>query len=99
MPSIDKTPVDKTTGSDNYDSLGKRQFVVVDVSKTDPPEGESSGKWYQYTIDNGSSPIVGIRSGSERSVKRYAEDFAENLNQRALLGQSSYAKRKAPDQK
>lgn len=95
--SNDDSPTD--TESDPYASLGKRQFIVAEIIKTEPPEGETDGKWFRYTIAHGSSPITGIRSGSERSVRRYAEDFAENLNQRSLLGHSSYAKRGAPNQK
>ena len=72
---------------------------MVDIRKTEPPDGETQGNWYRYTIENDSSPITGIRAGSERSVWRYAEEFAENLNRRPLLGHSSYAKRKAPNQK
>ena len=61
-----------------------RKFRVTDVTKADPPQGGSGDNWYRYTIDNGSAPISGIRSGSPASVRRYAEEFASNLNQRTL---------------
>lgn len=80
--------------SDTSDILGEREFFVTDIVKTDPPDGSSSGTWYRYTIGHGSSPISGVRAGSLKSVKAYAEEFAENLNQRALLGYSAYAARR-----
>ena len=80
--------------SDSSDILGDREFVVTDVVKTDPPEGISGGKWFRYTIEHGSSPITGVRSGNLKSVREYAEEFAENLNQRALQGYSAYAARR-----
>ena len=80
--------------SESIDELGERAYFVTDVVKIDPPDGESRGNWYRYTIGHGSSPITGIRSGSLKSVRHYAEEFAENLNRRALSGYSSYATRK-----
>ncbi len=80
--------------ADSSDIAEDRKFVVTDVVKTDPPRGLSGGTWYRYTIGHGSSPISGVRSGSLNSVTRYAEEFADNLNQRALHGFSVYAARR-----
>ena len=80
--------------SDSFDSLGEREYFVTDVVKSDPPKGLSGDNWYRYTIGHGSTPISGLRSGSLKSVRRYAEEFAENLNLRALLGYSVYAARR-----
>lgn len=80
--------------SDTFDELGEREFFVIDVVEIDPPNGVSRGNWYRYTIGHGSSPITGRRSGTLQSVRRHAEEFAENLNQRALLGYSAYATRR-----
>ncbi len=79
--------------SEASEILGDREFVVTDVVAIDPPSGES-GKWFRYHIVNASAPISGIRSGSLKSVRKYAEEFAENLNQRALLGHSAYGARR-----
>ena len=80
--------------SDTFEGLGEREFFVIDVVEIDPPNGVSHGNWYRYTIGHGSSPITGSRSGTLQSVRRRAEEFAENLNQRALLGYSVYAARR-----
>ena len=80
--------------AESFEELGEREFVVVEISKTEPPDGETQGNWYRYTIGHGSSPITGVRAGSQKSVRQYAEEFAENLNRRALLGHSSYSTRK-----
>lgn len=82
--------------TETYTELGAREFIVTKVVEIDPPEGTSRGTWYRYTIEHGSSPIEGIRSGTLRSVRRHAEEFAENLNRRALYGYSSYATRNMP---
>ncbi len=77
--------------TDQYDKLGKRFFCVTSIEKTEPPAGVTEGEWYQYTIGQGESAIHGRRSGSLQSVTRHAEEYAENLNQRTLLGHSAYA--------
>jgi hypothetical protein len=81
--------------ADSFDLLGEREFVVTEVVETNPPRGISSGNWFRYTLANGVAPIAGIRSGTLKSVTRYAEDFARNLNQRALYGYSPYTSRGA----
>ena len=80
--------------TDEYDELDRRFFRVINIENTDPPAGVTEGEWYQYTIGHGDSAIHGKRSGSLQSVTRHAEEFAENLNQRTLLGYSAYAARR-----
>ncbi len=77
--------------TDQYDKLDKRLFCVTRIEKTEPPAGVTEGEWYQYTIGHGESAIHGKRSGSLQSVTQHAEEYAENLNQRTLLGHSAYA--------
>ena len=76
------------------DAADENKFPVTSIEKTDPPDGQSDGEWYEYVIGSGSSAIRGKRSGSLRSVKAYVKEYAENLNQRSTLGYSSYAARK-----
>ena len=80
--------------TDQYDELDKRLFCVTRIEKTEAPAGVTDGEWYQYTIGHGDSAIHGKRSGSLQSVTRHAEEYAENLNQRTLLGHSAYAARR-----
>ena len=80
--------------TDQNDILGKSFFCVTCIEKTEPPAGVTEGEWYQYTIGHGESAIHGKRSGSLQSVTRHAEEYAENLNQRTLLGHSAYAARR-----
>ncbi len=82
--------------ADSIDVSEDRKFKVTEVVKAEPPPGESGDNWYHYTIDNGTAPISGIRSGSKASVVRYAEEFADNLNSR-MLGFSPSAR--APQKK
>ena len=77
--------------TDDFSALGDREYIVTEVVKTSRPKGIQRGDWYRYTIGHGSSPISGVRSGSLKSVRRYAEEFAENLNLRSLQGYSAYA--------
>ena len=85
---------DDRDATDGFDELGDREYIVTEIVKTTRPKGIQSGDWYRYTIGHGSSPISGIRSGSQETVRRYAEDFAKNLNLRALQGYSAYAARR-----
>lgn len=80
--------------SDKSDKYEERQFAVTKIEKTDPPADESDGNWYQYTIGEGDSAITGIRAGSRASVRKHAEEFADNLNRRAALGYSPYTTRR-----
>ena len=79
--------------SEASDILGDREYIVTEVVAIDPPDGES-GKWFRYTISNASAPISGQRAGSQKSVTKYAEEFAANLNERAMLGYSTYGARR-----
>ena len=81
--------------SESFDYLGDREFIVTAVIETVPPQGVSGGTWFRYTIENRFAPIIGIRSGSREAVRRHAEEFAENLNLRALKGYSAYSTHKA----
>ncbi len=73
----------------------ERQFAVTGIEKTEPPADETEGNWYQYTIGEGDSAITGKRAGSLASVRKHAEEFAENLNRRAALGYSPYTARRS----
>lgn len=80
--------------SSKNDEETEIKFPVNAIEKTDPPEGVDGGEWYEYTIGEGNTAIVGKRSGSLRSVTRYVKEFADNLNQRSALGYSPRATRK-----
>ena len=80
--------------SETSEDLESRKFSVTSIEKTEPPAGMDEDNWYQYTIGEGASAIHGKRAGSKAAVRRYAEEFAENLNQRAALGYSAYAARR-----
>jgi len=76
------------------DAPAPSKFPITSIEKTDPPEGETKGEWFEYIIGIGSSSIRGKRSGSLEAVTEYVKEYAENLNQRSALGYSSYAARK-----
>ena len=87
--------------SDESEKTLERHFDVISIEKIEPPAGISGDNWYQYTIGEGDSAITGKRSGSLKSVRLHAEEFAANLNERSALGYSAYAARrtqkKAPE--
>lgn len=76
------------------DSDEGRKFRVTIIKRIPAPEGMAGDEWYRYVIDHVSSKIEGKRSGTYSSVQRYAEEYADNLNQRAKLGYSAYAAKK-----
>ena len=77
------------------DEILQHKFKVTSIEKTDPPDGQNEGQWYEYVIGRGSSAIRGKRAGSKKAVTAYVREYAENLNERSALGYSSYASRKA----
>lgn len=70
-----------------------RPYKLASVDKIDAPDGTSGGKWYRYVLDNGRSTITGQRCGSVKEVTAYATQYAEQLNNRGLNGQSVWAPR------
>jgi len=79
---------------DKTDQTDERHFAVTSIEKIEPPADESDGNWYQYTIGEGDSAITGKRAGSLASVRKHAEEFADNLNRRSALGYSPYTTRR-----
>ena len=72
------------------DGLKRRRYVVSSIEKSDPPSSDCEGEWYKYVIAGGSSGITGVRSGTYQSVAQYAEEFADHINERSVLGFSGY---------
>lgn len=59
-------------------------FKVVEVCKTEAPDGDSKGNWYRYVISQGSEPLIGVRKGSKKSVVEAANRVVMCMNQRRL---------------
>ena len=59
-------------------------FKIIEVSKTESPDGESKGNWYRYVISQGNEPLIGVRKGSKKSVVDAANKVVMCLNQRRL---------------
>lgn len=57
-------------------------YQVMSVTKTEPPEGAASGTWYRYELARGTATITGYRQGTQKEVKRAAEEIARGLNER-----------------
>jgi len=70
-----------------------RQFSVLSIEKTSPPDNGSGGEWYRYVIGHESTQINGMQSGSLHSVSQYVEQYVEKLNARPYWGYSSYSTR------
>jgi len=57
-------------------------YRVTSVSKSAPPEGAEGGTWYCYELARGSATITGYRQGTQKEVRRIAEEIARGLNER-----------------
>ena len=79
---------------DQKNPSGSLRFSLGDISKTAAPDEDSAAEWYSYTIEHEKTRIVGKRSGTLQSVKRYLEEYVEQLNARPSWGYSSYAPKK-----
>ena len=77
--------------TESSDKAEARFFRLTEIEKTTQPKGMEGDNWYRYKIGEGESAIHGIRAGSLKAVTAYAEEFAENLNERTSLGYSAYA--------
>lgn len=70
-----------------------KSYQVVEVEKTEAPEGASGGIWYRYVIELEDQTIVGSRRGTLKQVTEYARACAENLSNRFIRGRSHWSSR------
>ena len=56
--------------------INEIEYALISVEKTDPPNGEEGGSWYQYIVGRGNSSLVGKRRGTLKQVKEHAETLA-----------------------
>lgn len=68
------------------------EYALISVEKTDPPNGEVGGSWYQYIVGRGNASLVGKRRGTLKQVKEHAEALAVDLNARRGLKVSQYGR-------
>jgi hypothetical protein len=68
-------------------------FRLVNVEKTQMPDGGSGQTWYRYLLENDRSTITGLRCGSLKDVTAYAKEYAEQLNARGIGGQTAWSPR------
>jgi predicted nuclease with TOPRIM domain len=77
----------------------KSKYSVITVEKTETPDGLTGDNWYRYVIGEGGSKIEGKKPGSLKGVTEHAHTAAEELNNRAVQGRSTYAPTKRPPPK
>ncbi|MDH5190502.1 MAG: hypothetical protein OEW89_04560 [Gammaproteobacteria bacterium] len=75
-------------------SIIKRKYRVESVEKCEAPQGMPEGNWHRYTIGQGGSKLEGYKPGTLKVVTQHAETVANDLNERAAGGKSTYASRK-----
>lgn len=63
--------------------LNQPPYELHSVAKTSPPHG-SEGVWHKYVIAQGTSLIVGVRSGTAAEVDCIVRDMIERLNERRM---------------
>ena len=72
----------------------REKFRVIEIEKIDAPDGMPGDNWHRYVIGQGTSRIEGMKPGTLKAVKKYVEEYTDNLNSRASGSYSSYAPRK-----
>ena len=70
--------------------MPQRNDLIVDY----PVFGQRSPRRIADCVNAHQLAAVGLIFGDMKSVRQYAEEFAENLNQRSLQGYSAYAARR-----
>jgi len=88
-PSADhsSTPLDPSLAASPLpDNRSKYVFRIVSVENViDPHTGEPNG-WCRYSIESLTGSISGLRRGTVREVRLYAEEATEAFNLRNRLG-------------
>ena len=56
------------------------KYRVVAIEKTNAPEDCQEQSWYRYVIANDFNTITGLRTGSLKEVKTFAQSSAQQLN-------------------
>lgn len=62
-------------------SLVDARYTVIAVEAVSCAEGDEDS-WYRYVLEAMGSTITGRRRGTLDEVTRYAENFAEQINER-----------------
>lgn len=75
---------DSKSTSAKTSSWKNEPFKIIEVCKTEAPDGDSKGNWYRYVISQGNEPLIGVRKGSKKSVTEAANEVVTCLNQRRL---------------
>ena len=57
-------------------------YHVASVERSEMPHEDAEGNWYRYVLEGGRNPITGYRRGTLREVKTYAQQCADELNER-----------------
>ena len=72
--------------------MKQTEYAIISIEKTEPPEGEQGSNWYQYTLGQGASSLIGKRRGTLKQVTEHAKTLAGDLNARRGLKVSSYGR-------
>ena len=59
-------------------------YKIITIQKTNPPEGTTAKRWYQYIIANDINTITSKRSGSEQEIRKIAVAAVKRLNETYL---------------
>lgn len=70
--------------------IKRTEYKVELVEETSPPEGLDGGNWFRYVVGEGKARIEGKKPGTMASVKKHAETFAKELNERGARGGSTF---------
>jgi len=60
----------------------KLRCTVIELTKTDGPDGAEGANWYRYVIHNPGSPITGYRRGNKKEVLAYLEECTNQMEER-----------------
>lgn len=71
----------------------RAKFNLELVEEIETPEGMTGDQWYRYVIGEGVSKIEGLRSGPLQNVKKHAQAFCDEINDRMERGGSTYSPR------
>ncbi len=56
------------------------RYRLLVLEKTTPPAEARTRRWYRYVIGNGITEINGRRAGTEKEIRKFANDCIRQLN-------------------
>ena len=91
IKTVEETDTEVSEHTPVNNEVVKRKFSVMNIEKTNTPDGMAGDNWYQYVVGEGSSEIKGLTMGTLKQVTEHADRVADDLNERSRGKKTGYS--------